>query len=38
MVDTNLPEITDQQIADAVALLSNAAKQKKLDGDKKDTM
>jgi len=31
MFDSQLPEITEQQIADAVALLSNAAKQKKMD-------
>ena len=35
MVDSNLPEITDQQIADAVALLANAKKQKEGEGDKK---
>ena len=31
MMDTNLPEITDQQIADAVALLASAKKQKKIE-------
>lgn len=31
MFDSQLPEISEQQIADAVALLSNAAKQKKID-------
>jgi hypothetical protein len=38
MVDMNLQEITDQQIADAVALLANAKKQKNIDGDKGDAM
>ena len=32
MVDSQLPEVTDQQIADAVVLLANAAKQKKIEG------
>lgn len=33
MIDSQIPEITDQQIAEAVVLLSNAAKQKKLEVD-----